>query len=130
MISNNQFGNSPIKNNPKRNSEERSRTPSKLSAGKAQHRGSKSLARKDEKAETQFNPLAIMEPIKEWNEGGRFYYLSRGNNHEAIRRALNLRKNLVETTNPETFLLFKWTQNSMSIKWHRLGKDCLSFNHF
>jgi hypothetical protein len=35
-----------------------------------------------------------MEPIKEWGEGTRFYYLGKGNNHEAVKRALSLRKHI------------------------------------
>ena len=70
-----------------------------------------------------------MQPIKEWQEGVRYYYLGKGNNHEAVRRALSQRKSLMETTNTEG-ILFKWTQNSAGFKYHRLGKDCLCYNHF
>lgn len=70
-----------------------------------------------------------MQPIKEFNDSLRYYYLGKGNNHEAIKRALSQRAGLVETSNHEGIFL-KWTQNSFGFKYHQLGKDCLSFNHF
>lgn len=70
-----------------------------------------------------------MEPIKEWGEGTRYYYLGKGNNHEAVRRALSQRKGVAESNSHEGIFL-KWTQNSFGFKYHQLGKECLCFNHF
>ncbi len=126
-----QFGNSPSRTASNRNSEERARTPSKNSLTQIPQRESKSLVRKEDlKLERPLNGLGRMEPIQEWREGGRYFYLTRGNNHEGVRRALLQRSGMIETTNPEAYVLFKWTQNSFGLKWHRLGKDCMCFNHF
>lgn len=71
-----------------------------------------------------------MEAIKEWAEGVRYYYLGKGNNHEAVRRALQQRKGLAEASSSDCVLAFKWTQNSFGFKFNQLGRECLSFNHF
>lgn len=81
MIQSTPFSNSPNKTQNQRASEERSRTPNKLSLNKASHRQSKSLARKDYKSENPVEILRPIVPIKEWTEPARYYYISKGNNY-------------------------------------------------
>lgn len=108
--------------------EERSKTPKTNLSLRSTERTSKSLVRKEDRAGSFCVPVTKMEAIKEWN-GGRCYYLGKGNNHEAVRRALQLRSGVCEISGGENVFL-KWTQNSFGFKFHQLGKECLCFNHF
>ena len=90
------FGTSPSKTAPHYNSEERCRTPNKNSLTNIPQRESKSLARKEHtRVERPLNGMTFMEPIQEWREGGRYFYLTRGNNHEGVKRVLLQRKGLI-----------------------------------
>jgi hypothetical protein len=55
--------------------------------------------------------------------------LGKGNNHELIKRILDRRKIWVEA--PDLPLVhFRWTQTTYGIKFYKMNKSTLCFNHF